>query len=243
MTLILPVFSIAQKLERLTSEQQASRRKAAAAGHRLSGTVTMDNHPVAKAGISVISRPTADKPSFRKMTITDEQGRWSIDKLPDAAYTVIIVPGRTLPPIGSQNGQTSESIAQFVSQQIRLEIAGGDIDDIDSRVIKGGRITGTVVMDGGESLPKDLIVLPEQVVNSEGASIRMAQVQPDGSFILENVPTGKILIKAVVFGKPTEYFMKTATLGAIDLLREPIRINDKAEIKDVYIVFAKATDK
>jgi hypothetical protein len=43
-----------------------------------------------------------------------------------------------------------------------------------------------------------------------------------------------------VFGKSKEYYIKTATVGAIDFLREPIRIEDGAEVKDVQIVFAKA---
>lgn len=244
-TLAVSVFSMAQRLERNKDGQQATKQKIAAAGHRLSGTVTMrlDNHPVAKAGISVISRPTAGGRPFTKMTVTDEQGHWTIDNLPDAVYSIIIVSGKTLPPVGGQDGQTSQSTSQFVTQTSRLEIAGADIDDIAIQVIKGGRITGIVVMDDGESLPKDLVVLPEQVIKDGRSPVRMAQVKPDGSFILENVPTGEILLKAVVFGKPTEYFMKTATAGATDLMREPLRIEDGAEIKDVYIFFAKAADK
>lgn len=117
LTLILPVFSIAQKLERLTREQQAARQKASAAGHRLSGTVTMrpDNHPVAKAEISIIGLPAAGGRPFSKMTSTDDQGRWAIDNLPDAEYSILIIPGRTLVPIGGGAGQTSDLVSQFVT--------------------------------------------------------------------------------------------------------------------------------
>jgi hypothetical protein len=244
MTLILPVFSIAQRLERLTSEQQAEKQKTSA-GHRLSGTVTMrpDNLPVAKAGISIMSRPTAGGRAFTKRAITDEQGRWTIDNLPDAEYSIIIVPGKTLPPGGGRGGQTSELVSQFVTQKTKLEIAGADIDDIDFQVNKGGRITGIVVMDGGEPLPAQLIVVPRATIESNNAPMQNVQVNPDGSFILEGVPTGEMLLKAIVFDKPNEYFMKSATVGAIDLLSEPLRIKDGTEIKDVYIVFAKVTNK
>lgn len=245
MTLILSVFSIAQRLERLTPEQQANKLKPSAT-HRLSGTVTMrpDNHPVAKAGISVIRfRGTTGERPFTERTFTDEQGRWTIDNLPDGVYSIIIVPSRTFPPIGGNVGQKSELISQFVTQKTKLEIHGADIDDIDSQVNKGGRITGRVVMDGGETIPEELIVVPRAAIESDDPPMQNVQVNPDGSFDLEGVPNGEIYLKAIVFNKQNEYFMRTATVGAIDLLREPLHIKDGTEIKDVNIVVAKVKDK
>ncbi len=246
MTLILPVFSIAQRLEKLAPEQQASKQKPSAAGHRLSGTVTMrpDNHPVAKAGVSIRSRATtAGGRPFSKRTITDEQGRWTIEDLPDAVYFIIVLPRRTFQPVGGRDGQTSELTSQFVTQETKLEIAGADIDDIDFRVNKGGRITGRVVMDGGEPLPEGLIVVPRATIESNNAPMQNVQVNEDGSFVLEGVPNGETFLKTEGFDKPNEYFMKSATVGAIDLLREPLHIKDGTEIKDVYIVLAKVKDK
>jgi hypothetical protein len=245
MTLVISEFSIAQTPERIVGVESASSQKPTVAGHRLSGTVTMlpDNKPV-KASINISSRPPAAgvKP-FTLRTITDEQGRWKIDNVPDANYFVIIVPRRTILPIGAKDRQASETDSIFITQKSRVKMAGADIDDIDFQVNKGGRITGTVVMDGGEPLPARLIVVPRSTIESNNAPMQNVQVNKDGSFILVGVPNGEIFLKAVVFDKPNKYFMKNATVDGIDLLREPLRIKDGTEIKDVYIVFAKATDK
>jgi hypothetical protein len=91
--------------------------------------------------------------------------------------------------------------------------------------------------------PKDLIVLPEQAVKEGRSPIRFAPVQSDGSFILEGVPTGDILLKVVVYGKPKEYYTKRATVAGMDLLGGVLSIEDGSEVKDVQIIFAKAADK
>jgi hypothetical protein len=221
MTLILSVFSIAQRLEKLTPEQQASKLKPSAT-HRLSGTVTMrpDNHPVAKAGISIIRfRGTTGERPFTERTMTDEQGRWSIDNLPDGVYSIIIVPGRTFPPIGGNVGQKSELISQFVTQKTKLEIHGADIDDIDSQVNKGGRITGRVVMDGGEPIPEELIVVPRATIESDDPPMQNVQVNPDGSFDLEGVPNGEIHLKAIVFNKQTQRSLSSDKSFSITLVK------------------------
>lgn len=98
-------------------------------------------------------------------------------------------------------------------------------------------------MDGGGQLPARLIVVPRSTIKNNNAPMQNVQVNKDGSFILEGVPNGEIFLKAEVFDKPNEYFMKSATVGAVDLLREPLRIRDGTEVKDVYIVFAKKAEK
>jgi hypothetical protein len=225
MTLILPIFSIAQTPERVVDEQQPINQKTVQANHRISGTVTMkvDNQPVAKANIELrgIRRPATGTQVFWIHAVTDEQGRWSIDKVPDDDYLISVNP----------TGLTAGT--KFVSQNREVKMAGADIENIAFQVIKGGRITGKVIMNDGEPIPKNLLIIPGQTITSSRSQVKTALVQPDGSFILENVPTGDILLKARVFGKPNEYFMKTATVGEIDLMHEPIRIEDGVEVKDV----------
>lgn len=240
--LVVSLLSNAQTPERITGAESASNQKPIAAGHRLSGTVTMlpDNKPVAKAGISIMSLPPAAgmKPLSLR-TITDEQGRWKIDNVPDADYSVIIVPRRTILPTGAKDGQTSEVDSIFITKESRVKVAGADVDNLDFHVNKGGRISGKVIMDDGGLLPARLIVVPRAAIASNNAPMQNIQVNPDGSFSLKGVPNGEIFLRAYVFNMPNEYFMKSATVGAIDLLREPLRIEDGTEVKDVQIVFAK----
>lgn len=252
LTLTVSMLAIAQTQERVVGGQPQINHKTPAAGHRISGIVTMnpDSQPVAKAKIEIrgINRPVAGTQLFMSQTFTDEQGRWTIDNVPDDDYLIVVDPARTPPsPVSNKDGQMNEvnsrAGTKFVSQTYEVKMSGTNIDNLAIQVIKGGRITGKVVMDGGESLPKDLIVLPEQTAKDGRSPVRSALVQPDGSFILEGVPTGSILLKVVVYVRAKEYYTKTAAVDGMDLLRETLSIEDGSEVKDVHIIFAKVTDK
>lgn len=229
--------------KRIENGQPQSNQKNPASGHRISGTVIMktDDQPVAKANIIVrgTNKPLRDSQLFARQTVTDEEGRWAVDNVPDGEYQIVIDPARE----GQLNEAASVRTIKFVAQVQIVEMSGNDINNLVIQVIRGGRISGKVVMNGGEIMPQDLIILPEQTIKVGRSPVRFASIQPDGTFILENVPVGEILLKVGVYGKPREYYMKTATVDGIDLLSETLSIKDGSEVKDVYIVFAKATDR
>ncbi len=251
LTLTVSMLAMAQIQERVVELKPQTIQKTPAAGHRISGIVTVnpDGQPVANTKIEIrgINRPAAGTQLFMSQTFTDEQGHWTINKALDDDYLIIVDPARTPPPVSNKGGQMNEVNygvgTKFVSQTREVRMSGTDIDNLAIQVIKGGRITGKVVMDGGESLPKDLIVLPEQTVKNGRSPGRIAAVQSDGSFIIEGVPTGSIILKVVVYGRVKEYYTKTATVDGIDLLRETLSIEDGSEVKDVHIIFAKVMDK
>lgn len=251
LTLTASMPAIAQTGEKVANGQSQINQKNLAAEHRISGTVIMkpDNQPVAKTKIEIrgINKPVAGTQLFMSRTFTDEQGHWTIDQVPDGNYLILIDPTVILSPVSTKNGQVNEvrsgTSAKFVAQTYEVKISGTNIDNLVIQVIKGGRITGRVIMDDGEPMPKDLIILPEQTIKVGRSPLRIAPVDLNGTFILEGVPTGEILLKVVAYGKPKRYYMKTATVNGIDLLRETLSIEDGSEVKDVHIVFAKVTDK
>jgi len=251
LTLAASFPAISQTEEKFANGQPQINQKNPVAEHRISGTVTMkpDNQPVAKTKIEIrnINKPVAGAQLFMSKTFTDEQGRWTIDQVPDGNYLILVDPTVILLPVNTKNGQVNEvrsgTSAKFVAQTREVKMSGTDIDNLTIQVIKGGRITGRVIMDSGKPMPKSLIVLPEQTVKDGRSPSRIAPVEPDGTFILEGVPVGEILLKVVVYGKPKEYYMKTATVNGMDLLRETLSLEDGSEVKDVHIVFAKVTDK
>lgn len=251
LTLAVSLPVISQTQENIVKDQAQINKENSAPGHRISGTVMMktDNQPVAKTKVEVrsISNLAAGAPLFVSKTFTDEQGRWMLDNVPDGNYVVLVDPTFTLIPVKTKNGQVEEirsgMTAKFVAQTFEVKMAGTDIDDLAIQVIKGRRITGKVIMDGSEPIPEGLIVLPEQTIKFGRSPLRFAPVNVDGTFTLDAVPTGEILLKAVVYGKPKDYHMKSATLNDKDLLRETINIKDNSEVKSVSIVFAKLKDK
>lgn len=242
--------TISQMQEKIVNGQAQINKENSAAGHRISGMVTMktDNQPVAKTKIEIrgTNNLTAGAPLFTSKTFTDEQGRWTLDNVPDGNYVVLVDSTVTLIPVKTKNGQVDEirsgMTAKFVAQTFEVKMAGTDIEDLAIQVIKGGRITGKVIMDSSEPIPEGLIVLPEQTIKFGRSPLRFAAVSSDGTFTLDAVPIGGILLKAMVYGKPKEYHMKSATVNGKDLLRETINMEDGSEVKDVNIVFAKVID-
>ena len=251
LTLATSLSVVSQTQEKIVNDLARINKENSVVGHRISGMVTMktDNQPVVKTKIEIrgTNNLAAGAPLFVSKIFTDEQGRWTLDNVPDGNYVVLIDPTVTLLPVKTNNGKVDEIrlgiTAKFVAQTFEVKMAGTDIDDLTIQVIKGGRITGKVIMHGSEPIPEGLIVLPEQTIKFGRSPIRFAPVNPDGTFTLDAVPTGEILLKAVVFGKPKEYQMKSATVNDKDLLRETINIEDNSEVNDVNIVFAKVTDK
>lgn len=219
-------------------------------GHRVSGTVTMkpDEQAVAKAKVEIrnISVKPVGAVPFQDCIYTDSQGRWTIENVPDGEYLIIVDP-HLRPPSASQKDETTENVnsaaTEFVAKTYEVKLAGNDIADLAMQVNRGGKISGTVTMDEGVPFPENLVVLPEQTDKSGRSLAKMAQVQPDGSFILTGVPTGKIRLRVFVYGKADEYYMKSASVNSAELLSETLEIADGTEIKNVRILFARTPER
>jgi hypothetical protein len=251
-TLTVSFLAIAQTQRKIIeSQSQQIIQEKPSAGHHIAGTVIIkpDNQPVAKAIIQLteIGNKLAGIKPFTSKTFTDEQGIWRIANVPDGDYLIIVDPAVIQSSINNNDKradqENSTAGAKFVARSHKIKMSGVDIDNLDIHVNKGGIITGKVVMDTGEPLPKDLIVLPEQTAETDRSPGRFAQVQTDGSFILEGVPVGGIRLKVVVYAKPKEYYTKTARVDGIDLLSDTLSIEDGSKVNGVHIVFAKVIEK
>ncbi len=219
-------------------------------GHRVSGTVTMkpDEQAVVKAKVEIrnISVKPAGTVAFQDCIYTDSQGRWTIENVPDGEYLIIVAPPHR-PSSASQKDEKTDEVysvaAEFVAKTYEVKMAGNDITDLALKVNKGGIISGMVTMNGGTPFPENLVVLPEQTAESGRSPAKMAQVQPDGSFTLTGVPTGKIRLRVFVYGKVNEYHMKSASVNGADLLSETLEIAEGTEIKNVRILFARTPER
>jgi len=63
--------------------------------HSISGTVVAksDQHPVAQASIALMIASTDNDAQGSALSVTDEDGKWSFDGIPDGAYTIMVQPG------------------------------------------------------------------------------------------------------------------------------------------------------
>ena len=218
--------------------------------HSLSGTVTWrgSGRPVARARVSITSRDELhslrSSPDEHGAT-TDEQGRWTLQEVPEGNHLITVAPLREFMPreAGSASAQEAKAPERrgFAVKQQEVTVTGSDLTGLSIEVTEGGRLSGTVSVEGGQPLPREMMVVAEPV----GGSLRMprnytsAMVRADGTFTLDGLPSGGLYLQAV---GPTsdKYYTKSVTANGVDLLREPLKVEDGTEVTGVRLVISTA---
>ena len=185
--------------------------------------------------IGVLSRAY---PAFAE---TNEQGEWNFSDLPPGTYdlTAFASPPRkdkkatSDPADVEDDGRRPEIDPQRVTfRKIELTIADEDKKNVTIELTEANRILGNVVLEGSEP------VVVALMVDQRGGNELLASIprptNPDGTFIIENAPTGEVLLDAAA---PTvrDMYVKSITLGSQDLWREPLVVNEGAEVSGVRI--------
>ena len=204
--------------------------------HSISGLVTLkgDNHPVARARIS-LKRRSEDLLSVEEweqpVTNTDAQGRFTFEEVQDGSYTIAIAPPRPyVREDYSPNTPKSAADASqnFVAKNLEVNVVGADLADLNIEVSSGSRISGIVEVDGGKAMPPTVFVY---------AAATDARVQPDGTFNIEGVPSGSLFLRTSV-PPYNKYYTKSVTVGKTELQRGPLNVKENEDITNVRIVIS-----
>ncbi len=210
--------------------------------HSISGVVNLkgENRPVARARLSLKrkdeeldSRSDLEQPVVN----TDEQGRFIFDEVPEGIYTMTVTP----PQRRYQDGQSAlqantEPIQNFAPKHMELNVAGIELNNLVIEVSSGGRVSGVVTVDGGKPLPRNAFVILERASGEVSDPLGTA-IQPDGTFTLEGIPSGKYDVKTSV--RPGgEYYTKSVMQGRADLTRAPLTVKEDEDISKVRILIS-----
>jgi protocatechuate 3,4-dioxygenase beta subunit len=194
---------------------------------------------------------------------TDAQGRFTFSQVMDGDY-VISVGGLASPPaprglsMGPQpqmqtrgnlpprlrDGPTQledrmavpPATQGLVEKQQEVTVAGADINNLVIEVSEGGRVSGTVTVEGNAPLPPRIIVASEMKAG-ERRPDAFARVNMDGSFEMSGVPDGPLSLD-VIISPPGRLYVKSITAAGVDLMHEPPMIGDGTSIRDVRIVLS-----
>jgi protocatechuate 3,4-dioxygenase beta subunit len=190
---------------------------------------------------------------------TDAQGRFTFSQVMDGDY-VISVGGLTSPPapreLSMSPGQARSNLPPrmrdgttpledrspvassrgLVEKRQEVTIAGADVTDLAIEVSEGGRVFGTVVVEGDAPLPPRIIVASE-MKSGERRPDAFARVNMDGTFTLGGVPDGPLSLD-VIISPPGRLYVKSITAAGVDLMREPPLIGDGTIIRDVRIMLS-----
>jgi hypothetical protein len=221
--------------------------------HTISGIVRLrrDGRPLAHAHVILSSKentqggtPSMPFEEFLPNSETDEMGQWSFNEIPDGQYVIIVQPVYEAPEPSPDNAESQEESAarmvsysrkKFSQKRQDIKVAGHDVTDLVVEMSEGARISGTVTLEGGKLAPGSVFI-SAQPPNEENMQLSPAMVSPNGHFTLDGLPGGKLNL--YVFTPENKYYTKSILANGVDLLREPLLVQESAEINGVRIVIS-----
>lgn len=229
--------------------------------HALDGTLVSRNdaRPLARVQVRLRNREDMDLPfpiaETDRMTWTDERGRWAFSNIMDGDYVIsagggmspaspngfIIsrLSGRTTMPPDLRANVTAQPTPgtplRFLEKRQEVTIAGADVKDLAIQISEGGRIYGTVVVEGDKPLPPRLMIVSGMKAGERRPSA-MARMEADGTFALSGIPEGPLALDVVI--NPPTLFVKAIMANGVDLMRQQLYVGEGSEIKDVRVVLS-----
>ena len=222
--------------------------------HKISGTVKTraSGEPVAYIVVRLSPTSGANRPSANggqidpgpqpQVQLTDRDGRWSFSNVPDGGYIITVEARQLAPPANDAAspptlGRSPEIKPKFGSKRQEVTVAGADLPDLTIELSAGGRISGSVVVEGDKPLPQRIGIMAGAKDGTQPPS--SATVQADGSFTLSGVPEGEVSLIPQL-RPPNTFYVKAIEANGVDLLRERLKIDEGTEIRNVRVVISSA---
>ena len=181
------------------------------------------------------------------LTEVNDKGEWHFEELPPGTYIVTAYASlakkkpvtKTEPDIDPEPGERDDVFAEarYAQKQIELTVDQEDQHGVTIEMTEGARILGSVAMVDGSAPPR----LPISVEVDHRKEFLMSLPRlskPDGTFLVEGVSAGDVRLDVELFG-PRDLYLSSITLGGQDLMREPLRVTEGAEITGVRITLDK----
>jgi hypothetical protein len=167
----------------------------------------------------------------------DKDGQWVFPEVPDGAYQIELDSTADQFDERSQGGG-NERTSKFIRQPLRVSVAGGDVSDLIISMSLGGRISGSIIVEGDKPLPRSLNVFSTVLRSdrSEYTASGRVDAQSKGAFLIQGVAAGENILKVNVWNGG--YYAKSITWNSRDLLRQPLKVSEGGELKDVRIILS-----
>lgn len=203
-------------------------------------------------------------------TMTDEQGRFSLREIPDGDYVIHVSPvadvdaGEVFGPVPAKPKQPAKAVGsveeefdeedgeqeyrqplpRYAAKLHEVKVAGRDVEGVSIEMGGGGRIIGTISVEGGKELPghTPIFAVTLDAAGAEPRDYKSAVTWRD-HFAVGGVTPGKVYLYTYVSDQYEGHYVKSITANGKDLTREFLQIEEGAEIKSVRVVVAEGVGK
>jgi hypothetical protein len=177
----------------------------------------------------------------------NDKGEWYFDELPPGTYILTAYASlakkkpssKAEPEIDAEPGDPDDVFDQsrYAQKQIELTVDQEDQNGVTIEMTEGARILGLVTMSDGSAPPRVPISV-EMDHRTEFLLSLPRFSKPDGSFLVEGVSAGEVRFDVELSG-PDDSYLASITHGGQDLMREPLRVTEGAEIAGVRVTLEK----
>ncbi|HEX6182842.1 MAG TPA: carboxypeptidase-like regulatory domain-containing protein [Pyrinomonadaceae bacterium] len=198
----------------------------------------------------------------RNATTTDEEGRWQFNEIPDGPYTINVKPAQEYEPgataVNRNSNVSVEGVTAYAGNmngnyrpprrkpglapaRRDVEVSGGDLPDVLIETGEGGRISGRITVEGGDSKFSAHVAtlrLPDGGGGFTMSDYHSADVG-SGEFTIDGLPAGRFDIQPSLYESEANAYLKSITWNGKDLLREPLVLAEGASAEGVQVVFAR----
>lgn len=226
-----------------------------------------DRAPVANARVSIVRRedPVGAVANVEAMysvgdfmpnsTTTDAEGRWEFREIPDGPYTVVVKPPEQYETAATANYNGIASVSGNMNMSVpapprrrkayaptrRDFEVSGDVSDLAVEVGDGGRISGTVAVEGGR-VPRYSYIVALRAPEGgapPNPSDAFNTTAHGGAFAVEGLPAGRFVLQPSTYDEDAKLYLKSVRRGGKDLQREPLVLAEGEAADGVEIVFSR----
>ncbi len=172
----------------------------------------------------------------------DENGRWLFQDLVPGTYRLSVLAelpaNETVKPqkpnelLDSEDDERTVA-KKFIRGSAEVTIKDKDIENFSIQLSEGGKISGTVVIEGKPDVPAVAVKL----MTAAGPKLLFdfpEMVKQDRSFNVQSVPPG---ISRLDITQPgSHYYIKSINGKGLNLLNEPLTLNEGEQVTGVQIV-------
>jgi hypothetical protein len=123
-----------------------------------------------------------------------------------------------------------------------VDVSGSDVSEVAVELGDGGRVSGSITLEGGGSPRYAQIValrVPEGNGEEGGETLEGSSAR-SGEFSIEGLPAGRFFLKPNLYSEGDgQVYLKSITWNGRDLLREPLEIGDGTVVEGVRVVFGR----